>query len=144
LFGRGRAPDARRDGERMDRLQQAILFFDESLPDIKDGVPAPVIEPSMRRVLVDGCQRWTVHPGLRAAFRAHEVHEVIRIPVDFLRHARCRYSGLLYMAAAAWAERELDKKWVRRADETTLRLRVPITEIRRVRGFEGSPSDMAR
>lgn len=98
----------------------------------------------MRRVLVDGCQRWTVDHRLRAAFRVQEGDEVIRIPTDFLRHARCRYGGLLYMAAAAWAEGELDKKWIRRADETTLRLRVPITEIRRVLGFEGAASDMGR
>lgn len=144
LFGPGRAPDGKRDGERLARLAAAQIFADERFPDLETGVPAPTIEHGMRRILVDGSQRWTVDPALRAAFRSAEDEEVIQVPTEMLRRARCRFTTLLYIKVAAWVAGELDRKWIRRATEDKLLLRMPLQAIREAVGFEGDPSELQR
>ncbi|HEY8356984.1 MAG TPA: hypothetical protein VIL30_05940 [Ramlibacter sp.] len=144
LFGPKKARDLKRDGERLGRLDQTRLFFDERLPDVQNGVPAPTIDQGMRRVLVDGCQRWTIDTALQAAFRIHDNDDVVQVPLALLQRAKCRFSTLLYMRVAAWIEGELDRKWIRRATEDKLLLRVPLQEVKEAVGFGGDTAQLAK
>ncbi|WP_417582881.1 replication initiation protein [Pelagibacterium sp.] len=140
--------DEGREVSRYDRLEKGRIRTDERVPDLEEGVDAPVVPRGMRRRLVRGAYQWSVDNRIRTAFAVTPREPVIELPLEILRSARSRYTLPMALRALAWGAGEYDKRWVRRNrdGDDVLILRLPVEEMRAEIGADPKtpPVDLMR
>ena len=126
-----RAPDLDRREARFARLLQSRVTTDERIPDIdRDGVAAAILEPSIRRELINGAHRWIVDEALVDAFTAREGEAMVHVPLTLLASSRCRYTLPFFLRLQAWRKGDLEEEWLRRRNDHGIVLRLPPEAVR--------------
>lgn len=139
-LGNLRAPDLDRREARFTRLVNAVVTTDERLPDIDvDGVEAPILEPGIRRMKINGAHRWIVDEALVEALKPSPGEPSIAVPMSLLAAARCRYTLLLFLRIQSWRQGDLEPDWIRRQNESGIVLRLRPDELMAAVGYTSSP-----
>lgn len=139
-LGNLRAPDIEKKAARFARLDQAVVRTDERLLDIDtEGVAAPVLEPGIRHMRIDGASRWVVDPALVTAFEPEAPDRMVSVPLDLLANARSRYTLPLFLRAAAWRHGEIEEHWLWKQNAAGIVLRLTPEELMRAVGYDASP-----
>lgn len=134
-----RAPDLDRREARFARLLQSRVTTDERIPDIdRDGVAAAILEPSIRRELINGAHRWIVDEALVDAFTAREGEAMVHVPLTLLASSRCRYTLPFFLRLQAWRKGDLEEEWLRRRNDHGIVLRLPPDELMQAVGYTSS------
>lgn len=126
------------------RLGQASIRTDERLPDMADGVPAPVVPSGMRRVTIRGSHRWQVDRAIVESFKLREGEPVVRIPMAVLAGARCRYTLPLLLRALAWQAGDVERHWILRRRTKAVEYKLSLADMQDLMGVDYSAAALER
>jgi hypothetical protein len=133
-----------RDDQYHARLGNAAIRTDERLPDLADGVPAPVVTPGMRRVTVRGAHRWQVDEALVEGFRLREGEPVVEIPMNLLAQARCRFTLPLLLRALAWQAGDVERHWIHRRRTKAVEYKLSLSDVQDLMGVDYAAAALER
>lgn len=122
-----RRQDTAREEARYDRLAAYRVRSDETLPDLSDGVVAPITPEGERRVYRSGKKRWRIDSRLRSNFAIEQGEPIVGVPLRVLAHARCRYTLPVLLRLLYWGSGGFEPKWLRRDRDDHIVLRISVS-----------------
>ena len=144
-LGDMRRPDAIREQSRYDRLEDATMRTDETLPDLMDGAFVPIVPAGSRRVIIADGMVWETDERIRRTFQTAPGDAAVGVPLSILAKSRCRYTLPLVLRLLAWGSGYHPSKWRRRSNAAGVVLRIPVSTLQDELGVGGlAPSELLR